>query len=103
MPLSFNKLTNHHTNCHTMMDTNLRWSWYTKCKSWGSHKVTSCRSTLNHSSRSSSKQAYLARKFANKGYPINVDSVALSESGSDSDNISIASNSAFLGSKDIKE
>eukprot|EP00957_Ditylum_brightwellii_P041402 3135665-Ditylum_brightwellii.AAC.1 len=85
------------------LSNSLRWSWCTKCESWGSHKVTSCRCTTTHSSRLSSKQAYMAGKHSKKGDPIDVDSIAPSDSGSESDNTSIVSISAFLSRKDIDE
>ena len=84
------------------LSNGLRWTWCTKCESWGSHEVTSCRRSHPHSNRLPSKQAYMANK-SNKGDPIEIDSVALSNSGDESDNTSVASNSAFLSSKDINE
>eukprot|EP00957_Ditylum_brightwellii_P009906 747354-Ditylum_brightwellii.AAC.1 len=85
------------------LSNGLRWPWCTKCKSWGSHEVTNCRCALNHGSQSSSKQDYLTSKLANKGDQVDVDSVVLSTSGIDSDCTSAASNSVFLGSKNINK
>eukprot|EP00957_Ditylum_brightwellii_P108651 8287205-Ditylum_brightwellii.AAC.1 len=76
----------------------IRWCWCTKCESWGSHEAEVYSRNFGPR-KQSTKHTYIATK----NNPISVDADELLDSGSESDNTSIPSNSAFLSSKKLDE